>query len=125
MVIKEAKSFTVRIWIAGNLERAEEICREYCEQGMCVSITPMNYIYTGGEETGCVVTFINYPRFPRDPEDLLVHAENLAERLRIGLHQQSFSIEDPNRTRFFSVRPEDEPAQQRRIYKDHPTGAGL
>ncbi|ANJ20706.1 hypothetical protein RDp07_gp46 [Roseobacter phage RD-1410Ws-07] len=107
MLVKEADSYTVRIWIAGNYARAEEICREFCEQGMCVSICPMNYIYTGGEESGVCVTLINYARFPKPQEDIDILAENLAERLRIGLHQQSFTIEDPDRTRFFSVRPED------------------
>lgn len=107
MIVKTASSFTIRIWIAGNYDRAEEICREYCEQRYCVSVVRANYIYTGGEESGVCVTLINYARFPKDPADLKIHAENLAERLRIGLHQQSFTIEDPEETRFFSVRPED------------------
>lgn len=109
MILKTAVSFTIRIWIAGNYARAEEICRTFCEQGFCVSICPMNYIYTGGEEAGVCVTIINYARFPRDPKDLKIWAENLAEHLRIGLHQQSFTIEDPDETRFFSMRPEDKP----------------
>lgn len=124
MIVKTTKSFTIRIWIAGNYDRAEEICREYCEQGYCVSIQPANYIYTGGEESGVCVTLINYPRFPLSPSDLKIHAENLAEHLRIGLHQQSFSIEDPNETRFFSLRPEDN-QPPKKVYKNHPTGAGL
>lgn len=107
MIVKTANSFTIRIWIAGNYDRAEEICRTYCEQGYCVSVVRTNYIYTGGEESGVCVTLINYARFPKEPEDLKIHAENLAECLRIGLHQQSFTIEDPEETRFFSVRPED------------------
>lgn len=107
MLTKVADTYTVRIWIAGNYDKAEEICREFCEQGMCVSICPMNYIYTGGEESGVCVTLINYARFPKTQEEIDILAENLAERLRVGLHQQSFTIEDPDQTRFFSVRPED------------------
>ncbi|AHX00991.1 hypothetical protein HL13_gp30 [Dinoroseobacter phage DFL12phi1] len=104
---KAAKSYTQRIWMAGNYANAEEICRTFCEQGMCVSISPANYIYTGGEEAGFVVTLINYARFPKDPVSLKDLAFSLAMDLMNGLHQQSFSIEGPEETLFFSKRPED------------------
>jgi len=74
---------------------------------MCVSISPANYIYTGGEEAGFVVTLINYARFPKDPVSLKDLAFSLAMDLMNGLHQQSFSIERPEETLFFSKRPED------------------
>lgn len=107
MTVKAAPSFTIRIWMAGNYANAEEICRQFCERGMCVSICPMNYIYTGGEECGFCVTLINYPRFPKDPVTLKDIAFELAMDLMNGLHQQSFSIEHPDETLFFSKRPED------------------
>lgn len=107
MISKACESFTIRIWMAGNYARAEEICREFCEQGMCVSICPMNYIYTGGEESGFCVTLINYPRFPKPIIDLKDIAFDLAMKLMEGLHQQSFTIENPTEMMFFSKRPED------------------
>lgn len=109
-VSKSCQSYTQRIWMAGNYANAEEICRTFCERGMCVSISPTNYIYTGGEESGFVVTLINYPRFPKKPLDLQDLAFELAMDLCVGLHQQSFSIERPDLTLFFSSRPEDKPS---------------
>lgn len=100
-------SFTVRIWMAGNYEKAEDICRLFCVRGMCVSITRMNYIYTGGEECGFCVTLINYPRFPKSPDEIMNTALELAELLKTNLYQQSFTLESPERTLFFSDRPED------------------
>ena len=107
MKSKFAQTHTVRIWIAGNLAQAEEICRKFCEGGMCVSVSPVNYIYTGGEQSGVVVTFINYARFPRLPEDLNRDAIALANELLVGLHQTSFSIEYPDQTVFYSNRDYD------------------
>lgn len=107
MTAKSAPTITQRIWMAGNYANAEEICRQFCERGMCVSISPANYIYTGGEESGFVVTLINYARFPKSLLDLKDVAFELAMLLMEGLHQQSFSIEGPEKTLFFSIRPED------------------
>ena len=76
--------------------------------GMCVSIHPANYIYTGGEESGFCVTLINYPRFPSTALGMFEKTEQLALMLMNRLHQKSFSIEAPNVTHFYSMRPEDE-----------------
>lgn len=108
MISKTSKSMTVRIWMAGNYADAERICRKFCKTGMCVSIHPTNYIYTGGEESGFCVTLINYPRFPVSELSVLKDkALGLAYELMAGLYQQSFSIEDPENTTFYSSRPED------------------
>lgn len=107
MISKAYMSFTVRIWMAGNYAKAEDICREFCTRGMCVSITPYNYIYTGGEESGFCVTLINYPRFPKEPLEIKDLAFELAMKLMEGLYQQSFTIENPTETIFFSKRSED------------------
>lgn len=108
MVTKSTKSRTYRIWMAGNYANAEEICRKYCERGMCVSITPMNYIYTGGEESGFCVTFINYPRFPSSIGQMFLKAKKLGDILMKALHQHSYSLEGPRVTHFYSTRSEDE-----------------
>lgn len=123
MITKSAAPFTSRIWMAGNYPNAEEICRKFCERGMCVSIYPVNYIYTGGEESGFCVTLINYARFPKTPLELKDLSFELAMDLMVGLHQQSFSIEHPDMTLFFSNREEDKKPRVR--VKNHPTEAGL
>jgi hypothetical protein len=52
------------IYIAGSYEAAKEICAEFCEDGFCVSVAPVCFVYKYGREDGVRVTLINYARFP-------------------------------------------------------------
>jgi hypothetical protein len=105
MIRKECPSYPVSIFIAGNTWDAESICRDYCDEiGFCVTVTETTYCYTGGEEPGVIVGLINYPRFPSTPERIWTHAEALAARLREGLKQDSYSIQAPDKTVWFSHR---------------------
>ena len=105
---KECDTYWAKIYIAGPIVQIEQICREYCERGACVTVTPTNYIYTMGEEDGAEVGFINYPRFPKSPEDILEQAEDLGCELLEKCHQGSFTIMTPDRTYFYSRRKGDE-----------------
>ncbi len=101
----ETLSHSVRIYIAGDLARAEQVCREYCYSvGHCVTVTPTRYVYKGGDETGVIVGLINYPRFPKAPEALLADAEQLGDLLMVALCQSSFTVETPGTTKWFSRR---------------------
>lgn len=101
-----APSYLVSIFIAGDYDRARQIAREFCMNvGACVTVTATTYIYTGGEEAGVIVGFINYPRFPATPADLLAKAEQLADDLMHGLCQHSYSIQTPETTYWHSRRP--------------------
>lgn len=94
------------IFIAGDVEQAKQVCREYCfDAGLCVTVKPVTYIYTGGEESGVRVGLINYPRFPSTEGELRVKARDLAETLMRRLCQHSFSIVGPDRTDWYSRRP--------------------
>lgn len=94
------------IFIAGDLDQAKQICRAYCfDVGLCVTVEPVAYIYTGGEEAGVRVGLINYPRFPSTEPELFAKAEGLASRLLEGMHQHSYSIAGPAETVWFSRRP--------------------
>lgn len=94
------------IFIAGDLEQAKQVCREYCfDAGLCVTVEPVAYIYTGGEEAGVRIGLINYPRFPATKDELRVKAQGLAETLMRRLCQHSFSIAGPDRTDWYSRRP--------------------
>lgn len=105
MTRKECPSYPISIFIAGSAWEAETICRDYCDAaGFCVTVTGTTYCYTGGEEAGVIVGLINYPRFPAKPAQLWGHAEALAERLRAGLEQDSYSIQAPDRTVWISHR---------------------
>lgn len=106
--MQHAPAYPVSIFLAGDLAQAKHVCREWCfEVGGCVTVTPTTYVYTGGEEEGFVVGFINYPRFPTEPEVLLKRAEDLADRLMHRLFQHSYTIQTPGNTFWISRRPED------------------
>lgn len=94
------------IFIAGDLAQAKHICRAYCfEIGLCVTVEPVSYVYTGGEEDGVRIGLINYPRFPTDEPSLRARANELAARLMEGLHQHSYTVAGANETEWFSRRP--------------------
>jgi hypothetical protein len=103
-------SQTIRfdIFIAGDLNQAKQTCRSECfSRGLCVTVEPVTYIYTGGEEQGVRVGLINYPRFPSDFEALQRRARELAHQLMHDLYQHSYSIVGPEETEWFSRRPEN------------------
>jgi hypothetical protein len=104
---KTASAFWARIYIAGDLAHAKQVCREWCMTiGGCVTVEPVSYIYTGGEEVGVVVGFIDYARFPAESADsIFKKAEDLAQLLMVRLCQHSFSIITPNGSNWYSRRP--------------------
>lgn len=102
----KTSTYWARIYIAGDVTEAERICRTFVMCGLCVNVTPTNYLYTGGSETGVIVELINYPRFPSSPEDIRNQAENLASSLMFGLCQGSYTIMYPDDTEYFDRRDE-------------------
>lgn len=93
-IIKSAKPFGFRIYMAGDYDVARQVCREYCsEHGACISMSKTDYIYSGGEEAGFTTTLVNYPRFPSDPANLKHIAISVAELLMKKLGQGSYMIE--------------------------------
>lgn len=107
MIVKRANSYPVTIFIAGDLATAKSAAREWTfTEGACVTVEPVSYIYTGGQEEGVRVGFINYPRFPSEPDVIKNKAQRLAIFLMERLYQNSFSIETPEETIWFSRREE-------------------
>lgn len=104
----EVTSYTVRVWIAGDYNDACRAVREFCEEGACFAVSPAEYVYTGGAESGVVVTRINYPRFPAEPSAIFDQCLRLAHHLRAALYQDSFTVEAPDKTHWFSRRTQDE-----------------
>lgn len=97
--MKECKTITVSIFMAGSPAVAADFCRRWFEErGGCVTVTATRYVYTGGEEMGFVIGFINYPPYPDDEDGLMHKATELAEVLRQHLNQQSYTILGPTRT---------------------------
>ena len=107
LTVKQCDSYWVRIYIAGPIEQAKQIIRRECmKEGLCVTITPTDYIYTGGEEAGAVVELINYARFPKSKEQLWDRAVELGETLRTETYQHSATVMSPERSLWFTSRKE-------------------
>jgi len=107
MTTNTVRTAWAKIFIAGPIEIAKQICREEClREGLCVTVDPTSYIYTGGEEEGVVIGFINYPRFPSNEFMLYNRACALAQLLIKEMGQTSASVMTSYRTTWFSNREE-------------------
>lgn len=101
--VSECVAHKIEIFIGGNAPDAQRICREFClNKGFCVTVTPTEYVYTGGQEAGVVVGIINYARFPRQRNELFDIAKELAIKLADGLYQKSFTIQTSDQSFFLS-----------------------
>ena len=76
-----------------SIEEAENICQEYCNKvGLCATITPLKFVYKDGEENGCAIGLINYPRFPSSEETILNHGLQIGKLLMKEFNQMKVSI---------------------------------
>jgi hypothetical protein len=101
-MIKELQTYTATISIGFReqytdnchmISEVKEICQEYCNTiGLCVTVTSTHFIYKNGNEDGCFIGLINYPRFPSLPEDIVTKAINLATILKERLNQLRVSV---------------------------------
>jgi len=105
-----------KIYIAGPLAVIEQTCRDWCMEGACVTVTPTNYIYTMGEESGAEIGLIHYPRFPKVPPGdshpiaqtmITEEAIHLGEQIMKDACQGSFTVMTPEKTFFYSRRKGD------------------
>jgi hypothetical protein len=95
----KCSTFWAKIFIAGPIEVAKQVCRKECmREGLCVTVDPTTYIYTGGEEAGVVVGLINYPRFPKFADALYARAFDLAAKLCEEMHQHSYTVQTDKET---------------------------
>lgn len=52
MTHKVEATFWATIYIAGDAEHAKQVCRDFClAVGLCVTVTPTTFIYSGGKAT--------------------------------------------------------------------------
>lgn len=109
-----APTAQVTIWVAGDEADAKRVCRKFClDVGLCVTVTPTEYIYTGGSERGVMVGLVNYPRFPRTFDQIWATALQLARTLRDELFQHSVLLTAHDRTTWITNRPEKLPEESR------------
>jgi hypothetical protein len=106
--MKTVDTFTATIYVGlkegynGSehlIEDVELLCQEYCDEvGLGVTIIPLRFVYTKGNENGCAIELINYPRFPSDKETIKEHAIAIADMLLEELGQLRLSIVCSDRT---------------------------
>jgi hypothetical protein len=105
--MKTAETFEVKIYIAGDIDTAKNVAQRYCTDiGLCVTVAPLDYIYSGGREAGMVIGFINYPRYPDSVDGIEAKAVGLADLLLDILSQWSYTIVMPENTIYKSIRGE-------------------
>lgn len=100
--MKQVNTYWARIYVAHSdwhQDHVERACQEYVDKvGLCVTVTPTMYIYTGGKEKGTIVGLINYPRFPFPPQTIRRHALAIAKILKKKFKQKRVSVEFPDTT---------------------------
>jgi hypothetical protein len=107
MIEKIEQTYWVKIYSSGSIEVAKQVVRYSCQQaGLCVTIEPTTFIYTGGEEAGFVIGLINYPRFPLPNGDIWNRAEELAREILTETYQDSTLIMSPDKTLWITKREE-------------------
>jgi hypothetical protein len=105
MRAQTADTMWARIYLSGPIEIAKQVIREEClREGLCVTIEPTTFIYTGGEESGYVIGLINYPRFPKSQQEIAERADNLSEILLDLTFQHSALVMTPSSTRWITKR---------------------
>ena len=113
--MKTVKTFTAIIYvgfkemdtgIVHTIGEARDICQRYVDEvGLCVTVTPTEYIYTNGNEPGCAIGLINYPRFPAEEADIAIKSRELARLLMDAFRQNKVSVVMPDRTIMLEVQP--------------------
>jgi len=104
--LRQAQTHVVELFMAGDISHAKQVIRQFCRDvKCCVTVTPTTYIYNGGEAAGFIVGFRNYPRFPSEDHTLRSDAQELADRLRAALGQDSYiSVDHGGMTTWSTIR---------------------
>lgn len=103
-----APTFTARLYLSGPIEVAKQIIRaDVLAEGLCVTIEPTLFIYSGGEEQGYVVGLVNYPRFPKAHAEITGRARRLMSALMEGTHQWSALMVTPVESVWVTKRSEE------------------
>jgi hypothetical protein len=105
MNTQTAGTYVIRLYLSGPIETAKQIIRSHVlTVGLCVTVEPTTFIYTGGEEAGYVVGLLNYPRFPTSPDEILAKARALMLALLDGTFQHSALLVAPDVTEWMTKR---------------------
>lgn len=120
-----ASTFTVRLYLSGPMDVAKQIIRAEClREGLCVTVEPCTFIYTGGEEAGYVVGLLNYPRFPTTKAALTERARDLMHKLLDGTYQHSALLVTQEATEWVTKREEVKPKEHYPDFSGLPSCPG-
>lgn len=72
---------------------------------MCVSLTPIEYIFTGAVEAGVAIGFVDYPEVPSTPAKIFERAKDIATKLIPRMGQRSALIVATDQTEWIFVQP--------------------
>ena len=101
-------TYTCEIYIAGSIEHAKLFLqKEFAYEGMCASVEKVDFIYSGGCETGMVVRLIQYPLYITHESNIKKYAIELAQKLVEYLGQGSATVIDPKETVTITRRKSD------------------
>jgi hypothetical protein len=110
MISSKVSTIVVTIHMAGDLAEAKRLLRKACYyQGLCVTVAAETFIYTGGEEEGMRIGFVNYPRFPSDLSSIQDRVVTLAEQLVVDLCQKTALVVGPVETVWVTTEPPGTP----------------
>ena len=113
MTSKQSDTFWAKLYLSGPIEIAKQLLREEClREGLCITIEPTTFIYTGGEEVGYVVGLICYPRFTMTPDKIVERAQFIMDKLMRGTFQHSALLMTPQTTEWISTLPEYDKSQK-------------
>lgn len=104
MQIKTTQTYYAEIYMAGDIDHCKQALTQYVTKGASVTVTPTEYIYTGGRELGFIIGLINYPKFPRTEQEIDDEALTVADYLIKTLGQDSASILTPKHTTLITKR---------------------
>lgn len=105
IIQKSLATYQINIYLAGNYDDAIRACKKFCSGvGLCVTVERCEYVYTGGSESGVRIGLLNYPKFPKEQEDILNTARKLSSFLLLELYQDSVLIVAPDMTEWISSR---------------------
>jgi hypothetical protein len=107
----ETMSYNVTVYVGGDVADARRsLRRQTWEAGLCVTVVPCDFVFTGGMESGVAVGFINYPRFPKSPDEIWNRAVEVAVQLRTDLYQKTACVVAGDRTLWL---PRDAPNESK------------
>lgn len=76
-----------------GIDICKKICQDFCnEHGLGLTIKPLEFIYTDGNEPGVEIGLINYPRFPKQKSEIKNTAIKLGKILKNEFQQKRVSI---------------------------------